>query len=114
MNRITSSIQRDIKKCNKTKLRRIKNNCFGEKEYIAHKDPANLLLFKLNMTDLKANYKGKYENALCRRCGTQEENIEHIWQCQKFTERSLKIKNLLKSDSAKLVKIRKMVDIFLS
>ena len=57
MNRIMSLIQRDMKECNKTKLRLIKDHCFGKKEYIAHKDAANLLLLKLNMTDLKANYK---------------------------------------------------------
>ena len=57
INSITSLIQRDMKECNKTKLRLIKDNCFGKKEYIAHKDAANLLLLKLIMTDLKANYK---------------------------------------------------------
>ena len=84
INRITSLIQRDMKECNKTKLRLIKDNCFGKKEYITHKDAANLLLLKLNMTDLKANYKGKHEDTLCRRCGAQEENIEHLFHCQNF------------------------------
>ena len=89
INRITSLIQRDMKECNKTKLRLIKDNCFGKKDYIAHKDAANLLLLKLNMTDLKANYKGKHEDTLCRRCGAQEENIEHLFHCQNFKEKPL-------------------------
>ena len=31
INRISSLIQRDMKECNKTKLRLIKDNCFGKK-----------------------------------------------------------------------------------
>ncbi len=114
VNRITSIIQKDMKECNKTKLRLLKNNCFGKKEYINHKHAANLLSLKLNMTDLKANYKGKHENALCRRCGAQEETIEHSFQCQNFKERSLNTNDLLKSDPTKLGKIFKMVEMFLS
>ena len=114
INRITSLIQRDMKECNKTKLRLIKDNCFGKKEYITHKDAANLLLLKLNMTDLKANYKGKHEDTLCRRCGAQEENIEHLFHCQNFKEKPLNSKNLLKTDPAKLGKIFEKVKTFLS
>ena len=47
------------------------------------------MLLKLNMIDLKANYKGKNEDALCRRYGAQEENIEHLFYCQNFKEKSL-------------------------
>ena len=114
INRITSLIQRDMKECNKTKLRLIKDNCFGKKEYIAHKDAANLLSLKLNMTDLRANYKGKHEDTLCRRCGAQEENIEHLFHCQNFKEKPLNSKNLLKTDPAKLGKIFEKVKTFLS
>ena len=60
---------------NKTKLRLLIDNRFGKKEYIAHKDAANLLLLKLNMTDLKANCKGKYEDVLCRRLGLKKNTL---------------------------------------
>ena len=43
INRIISLMKRDMKECNETKLRLIKDNCFGKK-YIAHKNAANLLL----------------------------------------------------------------------
>ena len=102
-----------MKECNKTKLRLLKDNCFGRKQYIAHKDAANLLLLKLNMTDLKANYKGKYEDVMCRRCGAQEENIEHLFHCQKFKEKPMNLRNLLKTDSKKLRKIFEKVRTFL-
>ena len=58
LNRIISLKQRNMKESKKTKLRLLKDNCFGKKDYIAHKDAANLLLLKLNMS---------------RRCGAQEE-----------------------------------------
>ena len=62
------------------------------------------------MVDLKADCKRKYENVL-RKCGTQEENIEYEWQCKKFTERTPKIENLLKSDPIKLLKVKEIIEI---
>ena len=41
INRINSEIQRDMKECNKTRLRLIKDNCFGKK---------NTLLIKMQQT----------------------------------------------------------------
>ncbi len=32
------------------------------------------------MTELKINHKGKYENALSRRCGKCDECLEHLWK----------------------------------
>ena len=66
---------------NNTKMRFIRKSSFGLKPYIKHNDSAKLLKLKLNMTELKANYKGKHENALYRRCGDHEEYIEHICKC---------------------------------
>ena len=51
----------------------------GIKEYIKHKKGPMLLKLKLNMTDLKANFKGKYDNISCRRCGLHEENEKNIY-----------------------------------
>ena len=45
---------------------------------------------------------GKHEDTLCRRCGAQEENIEHLFHCQNFKEKPLNSKNLLKTDPTKL------------
>ena len=82
----------------------------GRDKLIAHFDAANLLLLKLNMTELKANY----EDALCRRLGAQEENIKHLFQCQNFKEKLLNLKNQLKTDLTKLGKIFEKVKKFLS
>ena len=54
------------------------NNCFRKKECITREKRSELLVLKLNITDLKANYKRKHENALCRRCGGQEETIKNL------------------------------------
>ena len=78
-----------MKECNKTKLRLIKDNCFGKKEYIAHKDAANLLLLNLNTTDLKANYKGKHEDALWRRCPELKKKTLNICFIAKILKKKL-------------------------
>ena len=41
---------------------------------------------RLNMTELKANYKGKYEDTLCPACGEEEETTEHVIQCPDYQE----------------------------
>ena len=56
----------------------------------------------------------KHEDALCRRCGAQEENIEHLFHCQNFKEKPLNLKNLLKTDPTKLGKIFEKGKTFLS
>ncbi len=66
------------------------------------------------MTDLKANYKGKYDNTSCRRCGSHEENIEHIWQCKKFKRELPDIKNIFKNNAKELIKIENLIELFQS
>ena len=51
---------------------------FGLKQYIKHSEAPKLLKLKLNMVDLKANFRGKNANAFCRRCGDHEEYVEHL------------------------------------
>ena len=62
----------------------IKKGNFGIKELYKYKKGPTILKLKLNMTDFKANYKGKYDNISCTRCGLHEESLEHLWQCEKF------------------------------
>ena len=82
MNNVCFAVYHDTKM---TKLRFIKQSNFGIKNYIKDKEGVSLLKLKLNMTDMKANYKANHNNSLCRRCGTQEEKIEHLWDCPEFS-----------------------------
>ena len=81
-----SIIENNIKNIKKTKLWFLKGSKFGMKEYIGCEEASSLLKLKLNMVDLRANYKGKYtdSDSLCRRCGSHEEHIEHLWDCPNF------------------------------
>ena len=36
------------------------------KEYLGYEEASSLVKLKLNMVDLRANYKGKYTDSLCR------------------------------------------------
>ena len=56
------------------------------------------------MADLKADYEGKHEDSMCRRFRAQEENIEYLCHCQRFREKSLNLKNLLKTNPTTLGK----------
>ena len=87
---------------NKTKMRFIRKSSFGLKPYNTHNEGAKLLKLKCNMTELKANYKGKYKNALYRRCGDHEEYIEHIWECCYFQKNDLPKIDSLKGNNPKV------------
>ena len=41
---------------------------------------------RLNMTELKTNFKGKYKDTLCPACGESEETTEHVIQCPDYQE----------------------------
>ena len=80
-------IETNIKDNKKTKLRFIKGSKFEMKEYLGCEQASSLLKLKLNMVDLRANYKGKYSDSLCRRCGLHEEYLEHLWDCPYFYQK---------------------------
>ena len=87
MRKLKAGLEDNIKITKMTKLRFIKQSNFGIKNYIKDKEGVSLLKLKLNMTDMKANYKANHNNSLCRRCGTQEEKIEHLSDCPEFSKR---------------------------
>ena len=45
-----------------------------------------IMQLRLNMMELKTNFKGKYEDTLCPACGEEEETTEHVIQCPKYQE----------------------------
>ena len=52
------------KKKSETKLRLIRNSHFGLKAYLKDTKASDLLMLKLNMIDLKANYTAKYKDSI--------------------------------------------------
>ncbi len=60
-----TSIKNDMTLNNNTKIRFVKIR-FGPSRSIKHNEGVKLLKLKLNMTKLKRNYEGKYENVVCR------------------------------------------------
>ncbi len=66
-----------------TKLRFVKN--FGKKEYISDlhlKDCKVLMNLRLNMSEVKENYKGKsFDDNLCPCCFKGNDNTEHLLIC---------------------------------
>ena len=54
-------------------------------------DAVIIMKTRLNMIDLKANFKGKYSDEKCELCMDEEDNTEHMFECKK-------IKALIKSD----------------
>ena len=63
----------DKKLSNRVPSNLIKGIKFEMKEYIGCGEASSLLKIKLNIVNLRANYKGKYTDSLCRRCGPHEE-----------------------------------------
>ena len=110
---IVDSINETNKKNSETKLRLIRNSHFGLKDYLKDtKIASDLLMLKLNMTDLKANYTAKYNNNTCRRCGKHKENIEHLWECKKSKMKNCSKDKLLSNDPKALKRIMREVKRF--
>ena len=110
--KIIKRIEQHVKNSDKAKKRFIKIGNLGIKEYIKHKKGPMLLKLKINMTDLEANYKGKYDNISCQRCGLHEENLEHLWQCEKFERHLPGLEKILKSNAKGLIEIEELVELF--
>ena len=72
------------KKKDMKKLRFIKE--VNKQRYITDmkmKDAIIIMKTRLNMLDLKANYRGKYKDSMCTMCRSEEETTEHILNCKK-------------------------------
>ena len=68
-----------------TKLRFTKD--FGQKQYVSECQMAKvqkIMKMRMNMTDLKANFKGKYQDLMCVACKEEIETTEHVIQCEEY------------------------------
>ena len=97
-------IETNIKDNKKAKLRFIKGSKFEMKEYLGCEEASSLLKLKLNMVDLRANYKGKYTESLCRRCGFHEEYVEHLLDCPRFYQKPKMKKTCLDTNNSEVQK----------
>ena len=97
-------IENNIRNNSKAKLRFIKGSKFEMKEYLGCEDASSLLKLKLNMVDLRVNYKGKYSDSLCRRCWAHEEYIENLWDCPSFYQKPKMEKTCLATNNSKILK----------
>ena len=43
-----------------------------------------IMKMRLNMTELKANFKGKYEETECAACRKEMETTEHVIECEEY------------------------------
>ena len=89
--RIVSKIERELQQQyeNKTKLRFLKGKKFQQEEYFNVANAAqckNIMEIRLNMLELKMNYKGMYDDTACTGCYKQDETTEHFLQCSKYQE----------------------------
>ena len=60
---------------------------FGRQEYVkvcSMGKVKKIMEMRLNMIELKANFKGKYTDVLCPACGVHEETTEHVIRCTEY------------------------------
>ena len=68
-----------------TKLRHCGNAM--RKDYVKEgrmEEVKKIMKVRLNMTELKANFPGKYHDRTCPACGKNDETTEHVIQCDAY------------------------------
>ena len=67
-------------------------NCkvFGRKKYLDETDKGtmrNILRMRLNMIEVKMNYKGKYNDMKCPICKKEDDTMEHLFECEELKDK---------------------------
>ena len=72
----------------RSKLKKLRfTDAFGRKEYVEKCQMGNvkeIMKLRLNMVELKANFKGKYGDVKCPACGEDDETTEHVIKCKEY------------------------------
>ena len=80
---VEEEIRQNIKKMKK--LRFLQK--FEKQEYIRSckmEEVKKIMKVRLNMVELKANFRGKYEDTTCPACNEEEETTEHDIRCREY------------------------------
>ena len=86
---IKEKIEKEINKSIESKKQEMSKLRFvddkGRKEYITKlttEAAIRIMKARLNMLDLRANYKGKHERWACQLCNMGEDSTEHLFECK--------------------------------
>ena len=97
------------------KLRFIKDDTFKKKEFIMegeHDEARKMMKIRLNMIETKSNFKGNFRNGdyKCPLCKNENDETEHLYECQEIENVIDKKKTTIKSiSSEKLTEQRRVM-----
>ena len=84
--RISKKVREEVtEKLKTTKLRFIEDT--ERKDYVKEcrmGEVREIMKIRLNMTELKPNFCGKYRDRICSACEKEDETTEHVIQCQEY------------------------------
>ena len=91
--RINNRLHRYIKEeaKNKTKLRfcsDFKRKKYTKKGSLSFNDAKSIMKLRLNMIEVKNNYKGSTENDTCDLCGEKNDTTEHLFECKEIRKQT--------------------------
>ena len=95
----------EMKTAEMKKLRFVQNH--KQQEYIKvcrMEKVKSIMKVRLNMVEVKANFKGKYPDIKCTACKQEEETTEHVIKCQEYKRligHSIKIENTVEESIQK-------------
>jgi len=73
--------------CRKTKMRFIEDDEYEQKEYVKKSNVTTskqIMKTRLNMINLKSNFKGSSIDQRCTACKKENETTEHVLRCEKY------------------------------
>ena len=98
------------------KLRFIRNN--EKKEYIKANRMAkvkSMMKVRLNMVEIKANFKGKYKDLKCAACKKEEETTEHVIKCSEYKRligHSIEVENTVEESMQETEWLKEASEVF--